>query len=159
MKKTFLVTLSATFLLAGLGSAQTVSGNLEQPTEQVVAGLSTVSNTSTLDAENAGGAKTENSSSTSTSEVWELDPGVRVPVAFIEPEEPVPPQVAAANQRIAQEFQDAIAAEGVQASDGSIGVPENVWKAALEWADVRYQIFYGYEKYRKRQLSCPSSSA
>jgi hypothetical protein len=90
-----------------------------------------------------GAPSASHADSTAEATVWELDPGVRVPAAFVEPEATLPPGPAAANELIAQEFERTINSAQSQTGDGAASVSEETWSKALEQADLQYRALNG----------------
>jgi hypothetical protein len=75
--------------------------------------------------------------------VYEIDPGVKAPVALAGTGEPLPPPQAAAIEQIGQEFDRAVAAGGDT---------EEAWEAARKAADERYRLLFGDEAFNQKTI-------
>jgi hypothetical protein len=75
--------------------------------------------------------------------IYEIDPGVKAPVALAGIGEPLTPQKAAAVEQIVREFDQAVEAGG-----GT----EEAWEAARRAADERYRLLFGDEAFNQKTL-------
>jgi hypothetical protein len=75
--------------------------------------------------------------------VYEIDPGVKAPVALAGTGEPLPPPQAAAIEQIGRDFDRAVEAGG-----GT----EEAWESARKAADERYRLLFGDEAFNQKTL-------
>jgi hypothetical protein len=75
--------------------------------------------------------------------IYEIDSGVKAPVALAGTGEPLPPPQAAAIEQIGQEFDRAVAAGGDT---------EEAWEAARKAADERYRLLFGDEAFNQKTI-------
>jgi hypothetical protein len=83
----------------------------------------------------------------------ELDPGIQVPAALIESDEPLPPAEAAANEQIAQDFEREIS-EAVRTSSGTDpNAIHHTWAEATERANQRYKMMFGFAAFNRASVN------
>lgn len=75
--------------------------------------------------------------------VYEIEAGMRAPVALLPHDEPMSPQVAGALESIRQDFDKAVST----APD-----PAEVWEAARERADAEYLMLFGFDAFNQRGM-------
>jgi hypothetical protein len=75
--------------------------------------------------------------------LYEIDPGIKAPVALAGIEEPLTPQQAAAVEQIAREFDEAVVAAGDSAE---------AWEEARRAADERYRLLFGDEAFNQKTM-------
>lgn len=75
--------------------------------------------------------------------IYEIEAGMRAPVALLPHDKPMSPQVAGALESIRQDFDNAVS---------SAPDPAAVWDAARKRADEEYKMFFGFEAYNQRAM-------
>lgn len=75
--------------------------------------------------------------------VYEIEAGMRAPVALLPHDKPMSPQVAAALESIRQDFDKAVST----APD-----PAAAWEDARKRADEEYKMFFGFDAYNQRAM-------
>lgn len=84
--------------------------------------------------------------------VWELPPGVKAPAAFYETGENGNPATMAANEQIAQSFEEEVLSESSSTSEGETETSSGNWNAAVKRADELYRTLFGDAAYNSRGL-------
>lgn len=84
--------------------------------------------------------------------VWELPPGVKAPAAFYETGENGNPATVAANEQIAQSFEEEVLSESSSTSEGNTETSSGKWNAAVKRADELYRTLFGDAAYNSRGL-------
>ena len=74
---------------------------------------------------------------------YEIEAGMRAPVALLPEDRPMSPQVAAALEGIRQDFDREISA----APD-----PTAVWEEARKRADEQYRMFFGFDRFNQKAM-------
>lgn len=75
--------------------------------------------------------------------VYEIEAGMRAPVALLPHDQPMSPQVAAALESIRQDFDKAVS---------STPDPAAVWEEARERADAEYRMFFGFDAFNQKTM-------
>jgi hypothetical protein len=114
----------------GTGSAPTAAGAIQRST---TAGGNTSANNPTV----------QDNYSIPAQIAYEIEAGMRAPVALLPEDRPMSPQVAAALEGIRQDFDREISA----APD-----PTAVWEDARKRADEQYRMFFGFDSFNQKAM-------